>query len=323
VGFTTFLSIELRAVKAMKFARYIDADGEHWGAVDLTAGTIRRIAGPFAQWAPAVTSHGSRVLEYDRAAPVPLEQAKILAPLSSRSEILWVGLNYPNWPRPTQSDPPIFLKPLTAMIGPEQTIRFPRLIRFQTQSYFCYEIELVAVIGSVRIADPAHGTRDVLGYTVGNGGALRNLRLSGVGHDVMSLKSSRASSAIGPWITTKDELGGEGQVDLHMTMRVNSAVTQRGRTGNMIWSLDKLINEVDHRARLTCGDVIYTGTCGYEGVPDGVYKPGDVVEAHIDGIGTLRNQIEEQAPYCVSASQIWDGSGVPSFYPAPRPESAL
>lgn len=307
----------------MKLAKYRDANGDHWGEIDPEAGTIRRIPDPFEIWAPEVTANGPSVLEFDGGS-IKVETVKLLAPVHKPAHIYWLGLNYPNWPKPEDTDASVFFKSRTAIVGPDDTIRFPKLITIQPQAYFAYEIELVAMIGSHGVADPKNGVSDVLGYTIGNSGALRNNRTTCVGADIMGRSSARSSSAIGPWIVTRDELGGDSHPDLQMTLRINGEVRQRGRTGNMTWDMNRLLYEVDYRSRLVCGDVVETGTCGYVGVQDGVYDPSDKAEAEIEGIGILRNQVESLDPYAIHPSQRPMGAHkAPQIYPHPIPDEVL
>src|SRR3546814_17307060 len=70
-----------------------------------------------------------------------------------------LGLNYPNWPKPEDTDASVFFKTRTAVVGPDETIRFPKLITVQPQAYFAYEIELVAMSGSNGLADRHNGIR--------------------------------------------------------------------------------------------------------------------------------------------------------------------
>jgi 2-keto-4-pentenoate hydratase/2-oxohepta-3-ene-1,7-dioic acid hydratase in catechol pathway len=307
----------------MKLARYRDTSGDHWGEIDPAAGTIRRIPDAFTEWAPEVTAKGPGVLRF-AGGTLKVDAVKLLAPLHPAGHIYWLGLNYPNWPKPETADASVFFKTRTAVVGPEETIRFPKLIIVQPHAYFVYEIELVAVIGGRTLADPTHGISDVLGYTIGNSGALRNNRVTCVGYDIMGRSSGRSSSAIGPWIVTRDELGGDRHPDLEMTMRINGATRQQGRTGKMIWDMNKLLYEVDYRSKLGCGDVIETGTCGYVGVQDGLYNASDRAEAEIEGIGVLRNTVESKDPYSIHPSQRQLGAAnSPPFYPYPVPDEVL
>lgn len=306
----------------MKLARYRDSGGEHWGEIDPEAGTIRPIREAFTEWAPEVTAKGPGVLHFADGT-VAVDSVRLLAPLHPPGHIYWLGLNYPNWPKPATTDASVFFKSRSAIVGPEDTIRFPALIRRQPHAYFVYEIELVAVIGGHGLGDPHNGIADVLGYTIGNSGALRNNRVTYVGWDLMGRSSARSSSAIGPWIVTRDEFG-DGHPDLQMTMRINGETRQKGRTGNMIWDMNRLLFEVDYRSKLDCGDVVETGTCGYVGVQDGVYNASDRAEAEIEGIGVLRNTVEDADPYHLHPSQRSMGAyNSPQIYPYPLPDEAL
>lgn len=307
----------------MKLARYRDSSGEHWGAIDPEAGTIKPITEPFPEWAPEVTAKGPGVLNFTQGT-VKLDAVQLLAPLHPPGHIYWVGLNYPNWPKPKTADSPVFFKSRLSMVGPEETIRFPALVSRQPHAYFVYEIELVAVIGGMGLSDPHNGIADVLGYTVGNSGAVRNNRFTYVGFDLMGRSSGRSSSAVGPWIVTRDEIGGDTHPDLQMTLRINGEVRQRGRTGKMIWDMNKLLYEVDYRSRLGCGDIVETGTCGYVGVQDGLYNVNDRAEAEIEGIGVLRNTVEDNDPYHMHPSQRATGAyKAPPNYPYPVADEAL
>jgi 2-keto-4-pentenoate hydratase/2-oxohepta-3-ene-1,7-dioic acid hydratase in catechol pathway len=301
----------------MKLARYRESAAERWGIVNDEGGTIRPIRGAFHEWAATLTANENWVPDF-AGEPVPLASVQLLAPRPARGEVVWVALNYPAWPRPADSEPPIFFKPKSAIIGTGETFLFPKLLKAQTQCYFCYEIELVAVMGS-GIRDIEHASRDVLGYTVGLSGCLRHVRVGAVGIDLVALRCGEKTSALGPWITTRDELESHGSLSLDLTTRVNGQITQSFNTAEMIWDIDRLLYEVGHRLHLHSGDVVYTGTGGYVGVPDGVFQPGDTLEAEISRIGVLKNSIEKNDPYVVHPSQRWGGEGrVPGIYPAPE-----
>jgi len=300
----------------MKLARYENTTGEHWGRLDAEAGALHEIAGGFEDWAPMVTERGPSVLEFV-GDPVALETVRMLPPRPSCGEIIWVALNYPDWPKPVDADPPVFQKPRSAIIGPGDEFRYPALIKKQTQCHFCYETELVAVIGAPQVDDPGRGCRDILGYTIGIGGTLRNVRVGAVGIDLVALRSGKNTSSLGPWIVTRDEFP-DGHPALACTTRVNGDLTQEFDTGDMLWDMDRIVHEVGHRLRLCCGDVIYTGTGGYVGVPDGIFHPGDRIEATIAGIGSLSNSMEVADPYAVHPSQRLGGENrVPNPYPTP------
>jgi 2-keto-4-pentenoate hydratase/2-oxohepta-3-ene-1,7-dioic acid hydratase in catechol pathway len=293
----------------MKLARYRQDTGDgtaRWGVVDPTAGTIRPIVGEFDAWAPALTEalatgDGSGVLTLEDT-ELPLAGVRLLAPMTQTSEITGSGVNYPNWVIPYEGmDSPFYYKAYASMIGPDDEIRFPLLEAYQPGCRLCYEIELVVVLGAP--LDRANAYRSVLGYTVGNDSCIRGMRPNFYGMDLPGSKCCYHASSIGPWITTRDEVGGEAQPDLELTMRINGTVTQHDRTSVMNWPVDKLLVECDIRSRLSAGDLLYTGTCGFIGIPDGFYEAGDTVEAEIEGIGVLRNVVEQENPFSTASDE--------------------
>jgi 2-keto-4-pentenoate hydratase/2-oxohepta-3-ene-1,7-dioic acid hydratase in catechol pathway len=288
----------------MKLARYQDDNGRHWGAVDTAAATMRKIAGDFSGWAPILTLHGPDTIVFD-GDPVSLASVKLLAPVEERSKILGTGVNYvshlvrpPGTDQhgparelpPEISDPvalPTFIKPINAIIGPNDSIRVPAI-----SNDFSHELELVVVMGSPSVRDREHGIRDVLGYTIGidssayDVGRMPSLPTRPI-IDLSAMKGLTRSSPMGPWITTRDELGGEDQPRVEMRLRVNGEERQRDNTGDMLWDVNRCVAWMNDRYSLTTGDVFYTGSTG--GV--GHMTPGDKVECEIDGIGVLVNEV--------------------------------
>ena len=174
------------------------------------------------------------------------------------------------------------------MIGANDPIRYPPLTK-----ELDHEVELVAVIGAERV-DRLDPLSSVLGYTVGNDVSARDLQRSGppgVGMDLFAAKSADQTTGLGPWIVTRDEFGPISPA-LRLVLRVNGEIRQDGNTGEMTWDVGQLVKFVDERSRFECGDVMFTGSPAGTGQGSGLFlKPGDVVEAEVDGIGTLRNTV--------------------------------
>ena len=99
---------------------------------------------------------------------------------------------------------------------------------------------------------------------------------------------------MGPYLTLKDEIPDPHR--LKMQMRVNGEVRQNSSTANMIFKVPYLVSFVSDVMTLEPGDVIATGTpagVGFYAKPKPkLLKPGDVMEAYIEKIGTLRNRLE-------------------------------
>ena len=112
------------------------------------------------------------------------------------------------------------------------------------------------------------------------------------GLDLFTMKALTGATPVGPWITTKDEFGGSGQIDVGISLRVNGEERQHDRTAKMIWSLDECLDYVVARVALNAGDIVFTGTTDGVGMEDGRFlREGDLVEAEIEGIGVLRNVV--------------------------------
>jgi 2-keto-4-pentenoate hydratase/2-oxohepta-3-ene-1,7-dioic acid hydratase in catechol pathway len=186
-----------------------------------------------------------------------------------------------------------FLKAYGALIGANDPIRYPPLT-----SQLDHEVELVAVIGAL-VVDQDDPLASVLGYTVGNDVSSRDLQHSGppgIGMDLFAAKSGDQTTGVGPWIVTRDELG-EGSPRLRLTLAVNGEVRQDASSAEMTWDVGHLIRFIDQRSSFGCGDILFTGSPAGVGMGTGIYlNPGDVVEATVERIGTLKNIVGPKTP---------------------------
>ena len=224
----------------------------------------------------------------------PLAETRLLAPVPRpRRNLVCVGLNYAEHAaesRVTQGVPehPVyFTKPPSTVIGPEAPIPWHGHVSQRID----WEVELVAVIGRGGRDIPEERALDsVFGYTVGNDVTARDLQsrhqqwYKGKGLD--------GFCPLGPCIVTKDEL--PDPQDLRLRLRVNGETKQDASTGDMIFSVAKLVAVWSLGMTLEPGDLLMTGTpsgVGFARQPPEYLQPGDVVEAEIDGIGLLRNVV--------------------------------
>ena len=208
-----------------------------------------------------------------------LDEIKLLSPCLPL-KIVAVGLNYrkhaeeTNMPLPNA--PLIFLKPSTAVIGPEDNILYP-----SSSHRVDYEGELGVVIKKPVWRVPLENALDyVLGYTCFNDVTARDLQNAEI--QWTRAKGFDTFAAIGPCIET-DLDPDNTALETHL----NGEIKQQGNTDDLIYSIPELINFVSNVMTLLPGDIIATGTpCGI-----GPMYPGDTVEIKIQGIGTLRNQV--------------------------------
>jgi 2-keto-4-pentenoate hydratase/2-oxohepta-3-ene-1,7-dioic acid hydratase in catechol pathway len=215
----------------------------------------------------------------------PIESVQLMAP-TRPTKIVCVGRNYAAHAAEHQaqvpSEPLLFLKPPSSVIGAGQTIVLPS----QSQQVE-HEAELALVIGRrCRSVTEDDAWRSVTAVTCGNDVTARDLQRKdnqwtrGKGFDTFC--------PLGPYMVTGFEEAEIG--NLTISCRVGDEQRQQGNTRDMIFSPAYLISYISKIMTLMPGDVIMTGT------PAGVGRltAGDQVEVEIAGIGVLRNPVVEE-----------------------------
>jgi 2-keto-4-pentenoate hydratase/2-oxohepta-3-ene-1,7-dioic acid hydratase in catechol pathway len=195
-----------------------------------------------------------------------------------------------NWSHPVHKGI-VFFQNVDAIIGPDEPIVYPEGLTNELD----YELELGIVIGKAgKFFSPEQAEEYIAGYLVFNDITARDIQRREMQSGVFSFsKSIDTFCPIGPWIVTKDEIA-DPQA-LAMQLRVNGEVRQQGNTGQMVIPIPHLV--AHHSAQgYSAGDIITTGTIsGVAAVQpnpfDFYLRPGDVVEAEIDGVGVLRNPV--------------------------------
>lgn len=219
-------------------------------------------------------------------ARVPLTEVTLLAPVIPRSKVVCVGKNYHDHAAEMggvgPEEPLLFLKPNTAVIGPDDAIVRPVALSERTE----YEGELVVVIGRIAKNVKAENALDhVLGYTIGNDVTARDLqRKDG---QWSRAKGFDTFCPLGPVIETDFD-----PAQATIETRVNGEVRQHAPLTDMIHSVAAIIEYASAVFTLLPGDVIMTGTPA--GV--GTFEAGDTVEVEISGLGILRNTARDAAP---------------------------
>lgn len=221
---------------------------------------------PYIDWKPVDEHH-------------PLDEIRLLAP-SEPSKVVAVGLNYVDHAdelnMDVPSEPILFLKPPTAVIGPDERIVYPDMSK---------QVDFEAEVGVVMKGEAKHVTEEdakalILGFTCANDVTARDLqRRDG---QWGRCKSFDTFAPIGPWIETEID-----PTKLKIESVLNGTVKQSSTTSNMIFDVHKLVSFISNVMTLLPGDVIMTGT------PPGVgpMQPGDTIEINIEGIGSLKNTV--------------------------------
>lgn len=226
-----------------------------------------------------------------RIAALPLDQVRLLAPIPRPSKIIGVGVNYRDHAQETGQKIPeapiLFSKPPTATIGSGDTILLP-----DEHSRVDYEIELGVVIGKQgRYISVDEAFEYVGGYTVFNDVSARAYQFRD--GQWFRGKSFDTFAPMGPCLALPDQI--ENPQKLRLELRLNGKIRQNSSTSKMIFSVSELIADISKVMTLEPGDVIATGTpagVGFVTKPKPVFlQPGDVIEAQIEKIGTLRNPV--------------------------------
>ncbi|MBB5953927.1 2-keto-4-pentenoate hydratase/2-oxohepta-3-ene-1,7-dioic acid hydratase in catechol pathway [Saccharothrix tamanrassetensis] len=225
----------------------------------------------------------------------PIDAVRLHAPLRP-GKIVGVGLNYTehvtesaralDTAQELPQKPVLFCKPSTAVIGPGEAIEHNAALTSQLD----WECELAVVIGrTAKRVTPERALDHVFGYSIVNDISARDQRRAGLW---FYSKGQDTFAPFGPAIRTADEIPDPHALDL--SLRVNGEVRQKSSTRYMLFRIPELIADISAGITLEPGDVIATGTPSGVGAgmsPQQWLWPGDVVEATVQHIGTLRNPV--------------------------------
>ena len=225
-------------------------------------------------------------------ASVPLADVSLLAPIAFPPKILCLGRNYVDHSAEMKAAPPeepvIFMKPHTAIIGPNEKIVKPKFVK-----ELDYEGELAVVIGKkAKNLSVAEAAGVIFGYTVFNDISARDFQFKD-GQWTRG-KSFDTFAPTGPWVVTTDQLPDSSNLRIHTW--VNGEIRQNATTRNMALSVSQIIHHLSRVMTLEPCDIIATGTpsgVGFAMKPPRFLKHGDIVRIEIESIGTLENTVEE------------------------------
>ena len=260
----------------------------------LPHGSHHATAVTLASW---VAAHSADLPD---SATIPAERAELLVPIPRPSKIFLLAGNYADHIREgggvaaerAETFPYVFMKPPSTTLTPAGK---PIIIPAVSPGAIDWELELAVIIGKkVKGISEKEALSAVAGYTVINDISNRKFRpnpsrkkrekdtffdwLHGKWHD--------SFCPCGPCVTSSDEI--PDPQTLPMQLKLNGEIKQNASTGLMIFPVAAVIEFISAMVTLEPGDIISTGTPAGVGNSSGTYiKPGDVLEARIDGIGTL------------------------------------
>ena len=206
---------------------------------------------------------------------------RLKAPVLPSSKVVCLGYVYRSHAdiagRPLNPKPIIFYKMSQLSVGPEEWVVLPK---HHYPDPVGYGAELTLVIGGSGRSVAEDQAEDLVwGYTI-----LNDVTLKGQYNPLH--KEFETCAPIGPWIVPKDQVADSR--NLRLGSRLNGKQVQDGNTRDMLFSIPAIIAEVSKWVLLSPGDMIATGDLG---VTEPL-KPGDIMEAEIEGIGILRNPVK-------------------------------
>lgn len=239
----------------------------------------------------------------------PLDQVRLRAPIAPKKFFHTSG-NFTEheeeskqvgWSHPIHKGI-VFFQNVDAIIGSDEPVVYPEHLTSELD----YELELAMVIGKPgKFFTAEEAVEHIAGYVVFNDITARDIQRREMASGVFSFcKAIDTFCPVGPCIVTADEIGDPH--NLKMELRVNGEVRQSSNTSRMIVSIPELVAYHSPQG-YSAGDLITTGTVsGVAGfrpnAHDYYLRPGDVIEAEIEGVGVLRNEVVSwQSAYGVPA----------------------
>ena len=263
------------------FRGLLSGDEAYPGSLDLLV-----LKGRSALDAAAVVLQNGPVID--------LDEVELLPPLPAPAKIICVGLNYVDHSIESgftvPEYPTIFTRFASSLIGSGAPI-----IRPAVSTQLDYEGEMVAILGEGgRHIVEDRALDHVIGYSIFNDASVRDYQKKSPQWTIG--KNFDSTGAFGPYLITADELP-PGARGLRIQTRLNGAVVQDASTDDMVFGVARLISILSEAITLSPGDIIVSGTpagVGMARTPPLFMKHGDLCEVEIEGIGILRNQIEDE-----------------------------
>jgi 2,4-diketo-3-deoxy-L-fuconate hydrolase len=272
----------------MKLLRYGPQGDEKTGILD-SDGNIRDLSAHTrdlsAQALIPAALDGVRELDLASLPLIEDPETRIGACLSQVPNFFCIGLNYAKHAAeagaPPPAEPILFSKASSALSGPYDPVILPR-----GSLKADWEVELGVVIGREALyVSEAKALEHVAGYCTINDVSEREFQIERGGQWIKG-KSAPTFGPIGPWFVTADEV--PDPQNLTLSLSLNGTVMQSSNTSDMIFSVAEIISYMSRFMKLQPGDIIASGTPSGVGMgmsPQRFLKPGDVMEAEVEGLG--------------------------------------
>jgi 2-keto-4-pentenoate hydratase/2-oxohepta-3-ene-1,7-dioic acid hydratase in catechol pathway len=294
----------LRGLFTTRLARTLQSNQENFIAIDSngTAITCDEIATQTGLVLPRqlekflFSDHLKKIMELlDNLSFIhPINEFKILPPINDTYKIICLAFNYTDqgswvrFGRKPPTEPVIYLKPRTCLIGPTDDILCPKFVK-----QLDYEGELALTIGrKCKNVSTNESSEYIAGYFVLNDVSARDIQF--IDKQYTRAKGFDTFGPCGPWLTTSDEI--IDPCNLRITTRVNGDIRQDSSTANLVLKVNEIISKLSKVMTLEPGDIISTGT------PSGTalslssdlkyLRHNDIVEVEIEKIGKIRNKVQ-------------------------------
>jgi 2-keto-4-pentenoate hydratase/2-oxohepta-3-ene-1,7-dioic acid hydratase in catechol pathway len=294
----------LRGLFTTRLARTLQSNQENFIAIDNngTAITSDEIATQTGLVLPRqlekflFSDHLKKIMELlDNLSFIhPINEFKILPPINDTYKIICLAFNYTDqgswvrFGRKPPTEPVIYLKPRTCLIGPTDDILCPKFVK-----QLDYEGELALTIGrKCKNVSTNESSEYIAGYFVLNDVSARDIQF--IDKQYTRAKGFDTFGPCGPWLTTSDEI--IDPCNLRITTSVNGDIRQDSSTANLVLKVNEIISKLSKVMTLEPGDIISTGT------PSGTalslssdlkyLRHNDIVEVEIEKIGKIRNKVQ-------------------------------
>lgn len=232
-------------------------------------------------------------LKYNESKCVSIsEDIRLGSPICRPSKLICVGLNYAKHAAEAgmkvPSEPVLFFKSTTAIIGPNDDVIIPK-----GSEKTDWEVELAVVIGKKASYVSKDDIMDyIAGYVLHNDISERAFQIEREGQWCKG-KGCDTFAPLGPFMATADEI--KDPNNLHLWLKLNGKTMQDSSTSDFIFNIQEAISYITQFMTLLPGDVISTGTpfgVGMGLTPQMYLKPGDVMELGIEGLGVSKQHVK-------------------------------
>ena len=223
--------------------------------------------------------------------PIVSNDTRLGACVGNVGKFLCIGLNYSDHAAesglPVPSEPILFSKATSAIVGPNDNVEIPR-----NSSETDWEVELGIIIGKkAKYINENEAEEYIAGYCVVNDVSERAFQIKREGQWTKG-KSCDTFGPTGPYLVTKDEI--PDVQNLKMYLDVNGKRMQDGSTNTMIFSAKHIVYYLSQFMSLNPGDVIATGTPPGVGLgmnPPKFLKDGDELFLKVDHLGEQKSKV--------------------------------